>query len=622
LNKTKFLALAVACTGAMSTPALADQESTAQWQQMKAEIDALKKQVGSLSSALSKAQRAGFGRQAPAPSVARSAQRSAAPGTGIVANAPAQGTGSVADAAAQSRAYAYSEQQAQQPPPQAPSAVRAADVPTSQLPASAQTISPTTLETTTLPSAANAAPRSFLEHKPGKTLTFVLPGGEITGYGNFDVSLDAATKGYPTGARLNGTYPVGRRGWLPDISSNLSFVGVRGFENIPGQPFRFVYQLETQLDISAASGSSESNSAQSNVVKSGLTSRNSYIGLSNARYGSILFGKTDAPYKVSTARMNPFLGEWGDYSVIMGNTGGDNRVEFATRLDHSIWYESPQIAGLKFNALYSPGQNRASNSDNIASGESDCTGGNIPGSGGSVPYACNDGGFSDAISTSLSYVRGPLYAVVAYERHGKVNRRSDLTGQYANVPPAYYSGDVADEDAAKIGIQYSFPTNTTVSGIYERLHRYVPAFLNFQNERSHDAYWLAATQLITPRDNVSIGWAHADRTPGDPGQHNTSINLPPLGSPGDSTGGTNVDNSANMFTIAYKHELGAGLVVYVDFAAVLNAPFAHYALGAGGRSVTTDGHDASNATGGESSNPHIFAGSTIMGTSLGLKYTF
>jgi len=44
----------------------------------------------------------------------------------------------------------------------------------------------------------------------------------------------------------------------------------------------------------------------------------------------------------------------------MGNSGGDNRVEFMTRLDHSIWYESPKLFNniFSFDVLWSPGQNR------------------------------------------------------------------------------------------------------------------------------------------------------------------------------------------------------------------------------------------------------------------------
>src|SRR5450631_2967287 len=39
----------------------------------------------------------------------------------------------------------------------------------------------------------------FFERKPGKDLTFFTPGGEITAYGQFDVSLDAATKNAKSG---------------------------------------------------------------------------------------------------------------------------------------------------------------------------------------------------------------------------------------------------------------------------------------------------------------------------------------------------------------------------------------------------------------------------------------
>lgn len=485
-----------------------------------------------------------------------------------------------------------------------------------------------TYETTALASKANAGPpreggdSRYIERKPGRSLTFFTSGGEVTAYGNFDVAFEGATKGMG-GLRLaDGTRPVGDLGWQPDISTNLSYVGFRGFQKIAGSDLQFIYQLETQIEISASSGTAQTNSSESDVVKGGLTSRNSYVGLASPRFGAVSIGKTDAPYKQSTARLNPFIGMLGDYGAIMGNTGGDNRVEFGTRLDHSLWYESPELAGFKFNALFSPGQNRASESDNIAAGESDCTGGNIPGSGGSVPIACNDGAFSDAVSTSLSYTHGPLYLVVAYERHSKVNRSSDITGEYANPPAGYFNADIADEDAAKIGVQYTLPTGTTVSGIVESLHRYIPSSLEFQNERQRTGYWLSATQQVSRRGAVSVGWAHADRTPGDPGQHNTAGLLPPLGSPGDGVGGPHANNAADLLTAAYKLNLGGGLTAYIDWAMILNGPYAHYALGAGGRSVTVDCHDASDATGGLASDPHCWAGAKPQGVSSGVRYQF
>lgn len=466
------------------------------------------------------------------------------------------------------------------------------------------------------------AHHGFMERKPGKDLTFYTPNGEITAYGNFDVSFDVMTKGIADLKGPGGVGPVGNMGWLPDLSTNISYAGVRGFQRIGSRPLTFIYQLETEIDIASPSGTQESNSAETNTVKGGLTSRNSFIGVASPTMGSAMFGKTFAPYKLTTARLNPFVAMIGDYAAIMGNSGGDNRVEFATLLDHSLWYTSPNMGGWRADVLFSPGQNRASDSDNIAAGEADCTGGDIPGSGGSLPFACNDGSFSNAYSASLSYTREPFYATVAYERHSKVNRQSDLTGMYANPPAAYFAADVADEDAAKIGLQYSFPSKTTVSAIFESLHRYLPGFMEFQNERQRLGSWLAVTQVLNATDSISVGWARAYRTPGDPGQHNTSTVLPPLGAPGDGVGGRGADNSANMVTAAYRHQIFAGLTAYTAWAATFNGPYGHFDLGAGGRVVTTDCHDASDATGGESSNPHCWAGGQLMGVSVGLNRRF
>src|SRR5215469_4032100 len=77
----------------------------------------------------------------------------------------------------------------------------------------------------------------FLEHKVGAPLTFYTPGGEITGYGNFDVSIDYTSKNVST-LTLNGsTPPVGNFGWMPAISTNISYLGVRGFQRISDFPF-------------------------------------------------------------------------------------------------------------------------------------------------------------------------------------------------------------------------------------------------------------------------------------------------------------------------------------------------------------------------------------------------
>lgn len=463
----------------------------------------------------------------------------------------------------------------------------------------------------------NAAESGWGAGMPPKLKSFLSFLGEVDIYGNLDLSVDYATKGLASSYTLpDGTIvsPRGHMGWQPDISSNLSYIGIRGKRPFGSSPdLAFVYQLETQLDVSATSGTANSNSAQDSTVKGALTSRNSYIGVASTKWGALKAGKTDAPYKTSTARMNPFSGTLGDYGSIMGNTGGDNRVEFGTRLDHAIWYESPNYHGLSFNALVSPGQNRGFENSTQAAGESDCTGGNVPGSGGN-PVACNDGSYGTAYSANIAYANGPFYFTTAYELHRDVNRSSDVTTSPAALasPDGTDPNDVGNEWAFKVGAQYRLPTHTILSGIYEWMRRKVPAYLEVQNERSRNGFWLAITQEFTPRDSVSLGWAHAGRTPGDPGQHNTP---PPAG----ALGTANPDNAANMFTALYKHAIDKHTTVYADYALVLNHPLAHYAMGAGGRSVTIDCHDGSSISQGA---PFCYAGGREMGVSVGLNYKF
>ena len=480
----------------------------------------------------------------------------------------------------------------------------------------------------------------FLEHKPGKDLTFYTHCGEITLYGQLDVSFDGATKNAKSGpVAPDGTTPIGNFGWMPDISTNISYLGARGFQRLPLHDFNFVYQFEAGVDISVTPGIRQTNSNLSNSVNGALFSRNSYIGLASSQWGAIKIGKTDAPYKNSTAAFNPFVGTWGDYAVVMGNSGGDNRVEFGTRLSHSIWYESPKIYGFQFNLLYSPGQNRDNDSSNLPSGESDCAGGNDPTSGGNPLISCSDGAWNNVVSGNLSYTNGPLYMTAAGEWHQSVNRQSDLAGAYGvpltfatqncsaflTAPGAVDGGiaqqqcanDVANEWAAKAGIMYQFATKTTVGAVVEYMHRDVPADLAFQNERTRWGTWLVVSQELGPLDSLYFGWAHAFRSPGNPGQHNDSTLVTANG----AAFGPN-QNQADMVTAEWKHKLSDNLIWYNIVAATFNGPDAHYDLGAGGRSVTTDCHDATGVSGGLTSAPHCWTGTTLVGVSSGLQWRF
>jgi len=459
------------------------------------------------------------------------------------------------------------------------------------------------------PGESERAREQFLRLADGPGVTFLVAGGgTVSLYGNLDVSFDYTTKGFKSDYGENGGVPVGKNGWQPSIATNLSYLGVRGTH--PLQPeLSFDWQLEAGMDISATPGTKETTSNTSNTVNGALFSRNSFIGFSGKDWGAVRIGKSETPYKTSTDRLNPFSGMLGDYRVIMGNTGGDNRVEFGLRASHAIWYESPSWSGASFKAMFSPGQNRDNTSSIIASSEPDCTGGNIPGSG-ALPPTCNDGSFGDLWSVSAAYASGPLYLTAAYELHKNVNRTSDLE----NLDPR----DIADESAFKVGAQYAFATGTQVSAEWEKTKRKLPSDLEFQDERTRNsATWLAVTQALGAKDNVSAGWAHAAKSKGFLGVHNTPDTQ------------TSFDNSANMYSLAWRHIIDRYLSFYLDYAMTANRADAHYDLGAGGHGVTTDCHDATPlaafdpTTGGvTNTGPHCFSGAHPKGVSAGVDFRF
>src|SRR5258708_12872679 len=161
--------------------------------------------------------------------------------------------------------------------------------------------------------------------------------------------------------------------------------------------------METQPAITSAPGLNTSQFQQSNVTKAGIGYGDTFVGTAGVNWGKVKIGTTYSPYKKSTDRMNPFSGMLGDYSVVMGNSGGDNRVEFGTRLDHSIWYESPKFGNVfSFDALISPGQNRTYNNVVQSSGSPDCNGGNHPGSG-NLPLNSNSHLFHHPFSIDIKF---------------------------------------------------------------------------------------------------------------------------------------------------------------------------------------------------------------------------
>jgi len=486
-------------------------------------------------------------------------------------------------------------------------------------------------------------------------------------YGALDVSVDYTTKGINNPNAYNYGYasgvpgspyvitagpkagPYGRVGWLGAMSSNGSNIGYRGTHKIGTSDVDFIYQVSTSINMAAAPGLQDTWTKSSNTVQGAIGLGDTFLGFQSHSWGKVKFGEMYMPYKTSTDRLNPFGSGLGNYAVIMGNTGGDNRVEFGTRSDDVVAYNSPTWGGFSFDAAYAFGQQIDPNSDLTPLGSPDCAGSNNPGSG-NLFLNCDDGGYDQAYSADIKFESHGLYLVGAYELHKRVNRSSDGIG--ANTPyygylfnqgpngpnaamldwadyqayaneypgaaaagsPAYSTAyDVANEWAMKFGGQYSFDFGLSISYLWEEMHRDVPQSMEFQNERQRTGDWVAIQQQLNGgADVLAVGWAHAGASVGDPGgQHNFNPN---------GVG----DNQANMYTAQWWHKLDKQLTMYFDVAETVNDGNAHYDIGAGGHGIKTDCHDATHAQfiDYSSAGPTTWGGCHEIGISTGVNYKF
>jgi predicted porin len=431
---------------------------------------------------------------------------------------------------------------------------------------------------------AAAAAGSMAAAPPPGTVTKApnrwLDATTVTLYGAADLSLDV----FDVGVFDQKTKAA--------VASNSSYFGVRvrhdlGYSGYPG--WAALLQYETLVE--ASSTPSE---------RAALGSRDSFVGV-DGPYGALKIGKSDTPYKRSTALFDPFRNTIGDYNSIMGNTGGDARAEFDPRLPHSIWYESPVVNGFQVMALVSPGQNSATPngiggaSSNFPFGEFNCSGSTPRSSGSGFPPAnqgfdeCTDGAFDTAVSVSATYKQGPFTLLGAYELHKDTNRLGDEGGIVTGV-------GVHDEWAAKVGGGVMLPTHTQLFGIYEHMQREGtnPLF----NERSRDGAYASVTQFVGMWE-LSAAWAHAFKTPGDPGVFSGIVGDP--------------KNQADMYSVGARYRFDKDFSVYLVGAWLKNGPGAHYCLGASGHGFAICDRDAQNNT---------IPGTTIKAASIGLTYSF
>jgi predicted porin len=160
-------------------------------------------------------------------------------------------------------------------------------------------------------------------------------------YGNFDVSYDSIN----TGTATNGTHGTTSN----RVSSNTSFIGVKGSVDA-NDGLSAIWQVESLITVGDSAANGTVNGANSGIGY--LGNRNTFVGLKSDSYGTVLAGRYDTPYRLSTRRLDVFDRGIADNRSILGGSNVAAKADFDGRQDQVVAYISPSLSGVTVAAAH------------------------------------------------------------------------------------------------------------------------------------------------------------------------------------------------------------------------------------------------------------------------------
>ncbi len=254
---------------------------------------------------------------------------------------------------------------------------------------------------------------------------------------------------------------------LYKISSNSSRFGLKGSEDL-GDGLSAIVQVELGINmdgttssvVSSVTTSGGSVTSTKTTDENTISFRNTFAGLRSERWGTLLLGTYDTPYKISTGKLDPFLETMGDYNSIISSV--DGKVNFDLRFKDTVVYLSPAWSGLQLMASTSTSGMEASNGAT---------------------------GNPSAYSASAAYTAGLLYASLAYEIHRNGFTDGDKSGKMKNT-------------GAKAGLGFT-AGDTQFGLVYESLKDGTADSAN-----SRDAYYLAVSHTFG-KETIKLAYGFA-----------------------------------------------------------------------------------------------------------------
>ena len=329
-------------------------------------------------------------------------------------------------------------------------------------------------------------------------------------YGNFDVSYDSIKTGTSTKG-VTGT--TSNR-----VSSNTSFLGVRGSVDA-GDGLSAIWQVESLIDI----GDSAANGTSTSVGY--LGTRNTYAGLKSDSYGTVLAGRYDTPYRLSTRRLDVFDRGIADNRSILGGypatkafgtipaTPGTAGASFDGRQDQVLAYISPSLAGVTIAAAHV-----------------------------NLNPTVNVGGPYQGNATSVAgwYDANGFYGALAYELH--------------NLQNSANSTFLGSEHAARIGLGYAQEGAFTVGFVAEKTSDNLGT--GGVNLYGHNAYYISGKVYVGSAGAIKAAVTRA----------------------GSIGGGNTANTGARQYSLGYDYGLNKRTTLYALYTRLKNESAAGYGL--------------------------------------------
>ncbi|MCK9985497.1 MAG: hypothetical protein AzoDbin1_01969 [Azoarcus sp.] len=257
------------------------------------------------------------------------------------------------------------------------------------------------------------------------------------------------------------------------VTSNSSLIGFRGTEDL-GNGLKALFQIESGFQ---ADGSGTST----------LATRDTFVGL-NGGFGTLQLGKLTTIMRAAGAKVdfNPAATGIGFQAATYGTIGGVALTGIDERINNAVMYTTPNFSGLTAQLAYSAGENRKS---------PDINGG--------------EGVNAQSYQLAAAYDNGPLYVSAGYAVSKDPLAAASVFGLANN-------NNISDKlKDARIAAKYTFPSNTSVSALYDRAKYEASSAVLGDTEVKRNAWMVGAEQKFGGNQAVYLQYARSQELDGD-----------------------------------------------------------------------------------------------------------